>query len=75
MSLQYISDNTGKKTAVIIPISEWNALKSKYKNIDFENGDSKKAVLSNIERGVKEVKLAQQGKLKTTLAKDFFNEL
>ncbi|MVN20538.1 addiction module protein [Mucilaginibacter arboris] len=39
MSLQYISDNTGKTTGVFIPISEWNELKSKYKGIEQEHTD------------------------------------
>jgi hypothetical protein len=34
MNLQYISDNKGKTTGVFIPISEWNELKSKYKDIE-----------------------------------------
>lgn len=34
MNLQYISDDKGKITDVIIPISEWNKLKSKFKDID-----------------------------------------
>ncbi len=34
MNLQYISDNTGKITGVFIPISEWNELKRKYKDIE-----------------------------------------
>lgn len=34
MNLQYISDNTGKTTGVFIPISEWNKLKNKYKDIE-----------------------------------------
>jgi len=34
MNLQYISDNTGKTTGVFIPISEWNELKKKYKDIE-----------------------------------------
>lgn len=34
MNLQYISDNTGKTTGVFIPISEWNQLKNKYKDIE-----------------------------------------
>lgn len=34
MNLQYISDNKGKTTGVFIPISEWNALKSKFKDIE-----------------------------------------
>ena len=39
------------------------------------DGDSKEAILSNIKKGLEEVKLARQGKLKTTPAKDFLNEL
>lgn len=34
MNLQYISDNKGKTTGVFIPISEWNVLKDKYKDIE-----------------------------------------
>ncbi len=30
MSLQYITDSTGKQTAVLIPIEEWQILTSKY---------------------------------------------
>lgn len=49
------------------------------KSLDFvqidNEGDSKKYILSNIKKGLEEVKLAKQGKLKTTPAKDFLNEL
>ncbi len=34
MNVQYISDNTGKTTGVFIPISEWNELKGKFKDIE-----------------------------------------
>ncbi|MCC5916973.1 MAG: addiction module protein [Cryomorphaceae bacterium] len=34
MSVQYISDSTGKITGVFIPISEWNELKGKFKEIE-----------------------------------------
>jgi hypothetical protein len=34
MNLQFLSDNTGKTTGVFIPISEWNELKVKYKDIE-----------------------------------------
>jgi len=40
-----------------------------------DDGDSKEAIISNIKRGLEEVKLAKKGKLKTTPAKDFLNEL
>lgn len=48
------------------------------KSLDFvqvDDGDSKEAILSNIKKGLEEVKLARQGKLKTTPAKDFLDEL
>jgi hypothetical protein len=39
MSLQFISDSTGKTTGVFIPINEWNELKSKFKGIGQEEID------------------------------------
>ncbi len=49
------------------------------KNLDFvlvdNDGDSKESILKNIKKGLEEVKLANQGKLKTTPVKDFLNEL
>jgi hypothetical protein len=36
MSLQFISDSTGKTTGIFIPINEWNELKSKFKGIEQE---------------------------------------
>lgn len=34
MNLQYISDDKGNTTGVIIPINEWDSLKRKYKGIE-----------------------------------------
>jgi hypothetical protein len=50
------------------------------KNFDFvqiegTEGDSKKDILKNLTRGFKDLNLYKQGKLKTTPAKDFLNEL
>ena len=49
------------------------------KSLDFvqidEGGDSKKAIVDNIKKGLEEVKLAKEGKLKTTSAKDFLDAL
>ena len=36
MNLQYISDDKGNRTAVVIPIDKWNLLTKKYKNLDNE---------------------------------------
>jgi len=33
MPLQYISDNTGNHTAVVIPINEWKLLTSKHEDL------------------------------------------
>jgi len=33
MTLQYISDNSGNHTAVIIPIADWNEITAKYKDL------------------------------------------
>jgi len=49
------------------------------KNLDFvqlDSGeDSVNAIRNNIKQGLEEVKLAKQGKLKTTSAQDFLDEL
>ena len=37
MNLQYISDNSGNKTAVVIPIEQWEKIPKKYKNLTFDN--------------------------------------
>ena len=39
MSLQYISDNTGNTTAVIIPIDEWKGIRNKYPDVESIEGD------------------------------------
>ncbi|WP_257670961.1 hypothetical protein [Parapedobacter tibetensis] len=34
MPLQYLSDASGKQTAVVIPLTDWNRLKSKFRGIE-----------------------------------------
>ena len=36
MSVQYISDNLGNKTAVVIPITQWRRILHKYKGVEKE---------------------------------------
>jgi hypothetical protein len=36
MSIQFITDNSGKKTGVYIPIEQWNSLKSKFRDLEEE---------------------------------------
>jgi len=77
MNLQYISDNRGKTTGVIIPIKEWEVLKSKFKGLEeVELADqSKEEILQGIQQAVEEMNLVKQGKLKARDAKELLNEL
>ena len=45
------------------------------KKIETDDEPTKQNVLDNIKAGLEEVKLFKKGKLKTTSAKDFLNEL
>ena len=49
------------------------------RNLDFvqvdTSEDSKKDILKNIKTGLNEVKLSREGKLETTSANDFLNDL
>lgn len=61
MHLQYISDSFGKKTAVIIPIEEWDAMKNKYKEVDSEEANSISIPEWQIELGRKELQHIANG--------------
>ncbi len=74
MGLQVIHDSKGNNTGVFIPYSEWNALKKQHKDLADLESDNED-VLSNIKRGLEEIHLFKKGKLKTSSAKDFLNEL
>jgi hypothetical protein len=41
MSIQYVSNNSGQTTAVLIPIEDWNQLREKYADFltEFNKGD------------------------------------
>ncbi|MBY0482422.1 MAG: hypothetical protein K2Q21_13775 [Chitinophagaceae bacterium] len=45
------------------------------KKIEMDEGPTKEIVLKNIKAGLAEMQLFKKGKLKTTSAKDFLNEL
>jgi hypothetical protein len=34
MNLQYLQDNNGNTTAVVVPIKEWNRFTEKYKDLE-----------------------------------------
>lgn len=50
MKLQYLSDNTGKTTGVFIPISDWNELKTKFKELDSEEIEIPKNQIKEVQK-------------------------
>ncbi len=77
MSVQIIEDSRGNATGVYIPIKEWKELKKQHKDLEAleQIQHDNTAVKDNLNAGLKEVALFKKGKLKTTPAKDFLNEL
>jgi heme oxygenase len=77
MRLQIIQDSKGKPTGVFIPISEWKELKKQYKDLEALEYDepSKEQILQELKEAVNELKLVEQGKLKTRPAKELLDEL
>jgi len=79
MSIQYLINNKGKTTAVMLPIKEWQTIQKQLNNALDEEEEykepTKEEILENIRQGLKEVKLIEEGKLEATPLKDFLNEL
>ncbi|MEM6263924.1 MAG: hypothetical protein AAGI38_15525 [Bacteroidota bacterium] len=68
-----------KQLVLRIEETKFNFFLELIQNLDFveieEDGDSREAIMVNLKQGLEEVKLADQGKLLTTPAKDFLDEL
>jgi hypothetical protein len=75
MNVQYITDESGKQKAVIIPIEEWNKFKIDYEKIA-SHQKNKQLVLNGIKEAFKEVEEIKKGKRKKgkTLS-EFLNEV
>lgn len=55
MQVQYLTNEKGEKTAVMLSIKQWNTLQKKLKKFQF---------LENLRKSVEEVNLIRAGKLK-----------
>ena len=70
-----------KKITLDVEDNKFHYFMELIKGLDFvkvadkDADDNKEAVLANLKKGVQEVKLYKQGKLKTTSAQAFLNEL
>lgn len=71
MSVQYITNEEGKQTAVIVPIEEWRKLKAAHEKLLH-----KLAVLGGLQDALKEVQEIKQGKRgKGRTLGEFLNEM
>ena len=76
MSFQYTFDAAGKPIGVFVPIAEWEKLTDelKHANTKKRNAVGNK-VLAGIEKGIKEVRQIEKGKLKSIPLKQLLDAL
>jgi PHD/YefM family antitoxin component YafN of YafNO toxin-antitoxin module len=73
MNLQYITDTRGHKSAVQLPMEDWNQIQ---KDLDeLERLRNKKHFLAELAEAVEEMKLVMEGKIQARNAEDLLNEL
>ncbi len=77
MNLQVIQDSDGNPTGVYIPIKEWEELKKQFKDLEALEYEEplKEQIFLEIKEAVIELKLIEQGKLKSHPAKQLLDEL
>ncbi len=77
MLVQYLTNNIGEKTGVYIPILDWEVIKNKLREQNFEITEyiSKEDILLDIKEAFLEIKQHKQGKIKMQTAKDYLNEI
>ncbi|MBX9732447.1 MAG: hypothetical protein K2X37_00135 [Chitinophagaceae bacterium] len=73
MPLQYLSDNKGNTTAVLVPIDQWHQITKLVEQST--TAPDKKKLLKGIKDALHEVKLIEAGKKKATTLKAFLDEL
>ena len=77
MSFQYTYDAKGNPVGVFIPIAEWKKISAEPKNkkIIKKSGALKEKILLGIDKGMKQVKDIENGKLKSISLKQLLNAL
>jgi len=68
--IQYLTDAEGQRTAVIIPMDEWDSI-SRY----LEERDVLSEISDDIRNAMREVKAMKAGRVPETELSDFLNEL
>ena len=73
MDLQYITDTKGHKSAVQLPLKDWEKIQKDL--IELERLRNKKLFFTELAEAVEEMKLIKEGKKQARNAEDFLNEL
>ena len=73
MDIQYITDKKGHKSAVQLPMKDWEQIQ---KDLDeLERLRNKKLFLTELAEAVEEMRQIKEGKKTASNAEDFINEL
>lgn len=72
MNINYITDNLGNASAVVIPISEWKKINEK---LDLATENFKNEFYSDIKSAVDEINLVLENKSVSRDALEFLNDL
>lgn len=73
MDLQYIIDKKGQKSAVQLPLKDWEKIQKDLEEL--ERLRNKKLFFYELAEAVEEIKLVKEGKVQVRNAEDFLNEL
>jgi hypothetical protein len=73
MELQYITDKKGRKSGIMLPISDWEKIMHDLK--EFEALKRKNVFVEEFKEAIENLKLAKEGKIKARRAKDLLDEL
>lgn len=73
MNLQYITDTRGHKSAVQLPMKDWNQIQKDLGEL--EQLRNKKVFMTELAEAVEELKQIKEGKIQARNAEDFLNEL
>jgi hypothetical protein len=73
MNLQYITDTKGHKSAVQLPLKEWEKIQKDLGEL--ERLRNKKLFMTELAEAVEEMKQIREGKKQARNAEDFLNEL
>ncbi|GAO30215.1 hypothetical protein [Geofilum rubicundum] len=73
MNLHYITDTKGHKSAVQLPLKDWEQIQKDLGEL--ERLRNKKQFMTELAEAVEEMKLIKEGKIQARNAEDFLNEL